>query len=103
MPITGQWWTLAESVAGYEYDQPGVYELGDSNGNVIYVGSADKMKRRILEHVNETQNACIRLNAMKYRVEYGSGCRKREKELYDEHVRRYGKPPSCNRIAPIGY
>lgn len=103
MPINGQWWFLATQVAQYEQDQPGVYELADEGGNVIYVGSADKVRRRILEHVNETQNDCIKRDARRYRVEYCTNCRQREKQLYDEHVRMYRKPPRCNQIAPSGY
>ena len=92
-----------EEVVAYDKDEPGAYELGDANENVIYVGSADKLKRRLMEHVNETENDCIRRNAKKYRFEYTARCRAREKELYDAHVSIHGRPPSCNKVAPSGY
>jgi len=103
VPITNQWWTLSEAVIDYDQDQPGVYELGDANGNVIYVGSADKLKRRLKDHVDDKDNACIKANASKYRLDYDSQPKRREKQLYDQHVLIYGKPPKCNKIAPSGY
>ena len=70
---------------------------------MIYVGSSDNLRRRLKEHVNEWENDCIKKNAAKYRLEYTSNYKAREKQLYDEHVRMYGKPPSCNRVAPTGW
>ena len=102
MPVGGKWWDLKEYLVNTEKDEPGVYELSDSQETVIYVGSAEKLKARLMDHVNEKDNNCIKDNAKKYRTQYTGQYKAREKELYDEHVRTFGKPPACNKIAPSG-
>lgn len=79
-----------------------MYEPGDSEALVVYIGSAEKTKRRIKDHVNEQENDCIKKSAKKYRTEYTQSYKCREKELYDEHVKLFGKAPACNKIVPTG-
>jgi len=96
MPIGSQWWSFVESLVNIDRDLPGVYELGDQNGIVIYIGSSDELKRRLTEHLNEEATTCIRQNATHYRIEYTADYENRERELYRVHVATYGKPPQCN-------
>ncbi len=98
----GSWWTLSDGMVASDKEESGVYELADDNGQVIYIGRADNIKTRMSEHVNEKDNDCIKKNAKKYRIEYTTKHKAREKELYDEYVATYGKGPSCNKIAPTG-
>jgi predicted GIY-YIG superfamily endonuclease len=100
MPIAGQWWTFAENIVQYEYDAPGVYELANAAQQVVYIGASDQVRRRLREHLAAPPNSCIRRNAALYRVEYTEHCWRRERELYDEHVRRFGRPPVCNDVRP---
>jgi predicted GIY-YIG superfamily endonuclease len=96
-------WSLNEGMTNSDREESGVYQLLNADGTVIYIGSADNLKKRMKEHVNEKDNDCIKKNAKSYRLEYCSNHKKREKELYDEQVRTFGRAPSCNKIAPSGY
>lgn len=100
MPITSQWWTFAEDVIKLDRDDPGVYELGNDAGSVVYIGSSNELRRRLLEHLNEAAGTCIKRHTTKYRMEYTKDYKVRERELYDEHVRINGKPPQCNDVRP---
>jgi len=102
MPISAQWWTFSETLINLDKDDPGVYELGDRSGIVVYVGSSEKLRRRLKEHLNEPSYTCIKQNTIQYRIEYTADYRKREQELYDAHVAIYGKPPKCNDVRPSG-
>ena len=100
MPILDRWWIFAENIVGYEQDVPGVYELGDTNGMVVYVGSSNQLRRRLREHLGESMTSCIKKHVKQYRVEYTQTFVARERQLYDEHVRVHGKPPLCNSQRP---
>jgi GIY-YIG catalytic domain len=100
MPIQAQWWSFVESVIEVDRDDPGVYELGDKDGNVVYIGSSNELRRRLKEHLNEASYTCIRQNTTHYRIEYTPNFQNRERELYAGHVRIYGKPPECNNSRP---
>jgi len=99
MPISNQWWSLTDGVVAYDKEESGVYELGNSSEVVIYVGSADNLRRRLKEHINASHSDCVKKNAAKYRLEYTSRHKAREKELYDPacaHVRQ-AADVQCNR------
>jgi excinuclease UvrABC nuclease subunit len=102
MPIQAQWWSFVESVIEVDRDEPGVYELGDENGMVVYIGSSNELRRRLKEHLNEASDTCVRQNTTHYRIEYTANYKNRERELYDGHVRMHGKPPLCNDSRPSG-
>jgi GIY-YIG catalytic domain len=96
MSIRGQWWSFVESMVQMDRDVPGVYELGDVVGTVVYIGSSQEVRKRLLEHLSEVESTCVRRNATQYRIEYTYECENRERELYKLHVATYGKPPRCN-------
>jgi predicted GIY-YIG superfamily endonuclease len=102
VPIETQWWSFVESVISIDRDHPGVYELGDKSGMVVYIGSSNELRRRLMEHLNEMAHTCIRQNTTRYRIEYTANYGKREQELYKSHVATYGKPPKCNDSRPDG-
>lgn len=49
MPITGSWRSLRTESAP---EAPGVYELSDFNGSILYVGSSGNLKRSIARQAN---------------------------------------------------
>ena len=100
MPITSQWWTFSDGMISSDREEAGVYELGNDSGTVVYIGSSNALRRRLKEHLDESGTTCIKKNTKKYRLEYVSKYKERERELYDEHVRINGKPPICNDMRP---
>ena len=51
----------------YDIDHPAIYEFGDAEQNVVYTGSADRLKARLLQHMNDE---CIKTDAVFYRFVY---------------------------------
>lgn len=53
MPIQKRWsrfsWDNIEGVP----DDAGVYELGNSNGEVVYVGKSENLRQRLIQHKND--------------------------------------------------
>jgi len=49
MLIQAQWWSFVESLVNIDRSQPGVYELDDQNGIVVYIGSSDELRPRLTE------------------------------------------------------
>jgi predicted GIY-YIG superfamily endonuclease len=95
MSIDAPWWVFADVIIASEQELPGVYELGNAAGEVIYIGSSANIRRRLRQHWVASGDSCVKRHATQYRVEYRSDYRARERELYDLHVRRYAKPPLC--------
>lgn len=95
------WWSFTQGMVNSDREEGGVYEFGDANEVVIYIGSSNNVKRRLGEHLGET-DSCIKRNASKYRIEYTSDYKAREKELYDAYVKANGKAPRCNDVSPTG-
>jgi predicted GIY-YIG superfamily endonuclease len=100
MPIQKRWWTFVETVVDFERDEPGVYELGDNTGMVVYIGSSNQLRRRLKEHLREPDATCAEKHARQYRLEYTTNYEDRERQLHDEHVQIYGRPPICNDATP---
>ena len=100
VPIAAQWWRLSEVFIQVDQDAPGVYELGDASGTVVYIGSSYAIRRKLREHMGESATSCIKRYANRYRIEYTLDYGARARQLYDEHVRGYGVPPRCNDLRP---
>ena len=96
MSINAPWWVFADAVIDSDRDSPGVYELGNAAGEVIYIGSADELRRRLKEHWHEPETTCLKKNTTQYRLEYTPDYLAEERQLYEQHMRVYGKPPLCN-------
>jgi hypothetical protein len=95
MPIVGSWWVFGDVLIASEHEFPGVYELGNAAGEVIYIGSSANICRRLREHWIEPSTSCVKRHTSQYRVEYCSDYVARERELYDSHLRLHSKPPLC--------
>jgi hypothetical protein len=100
MPIRAQWWVFTDVIIDSEQDLPGVYELGNAAGEAIYIGSSNEIRRRLMQHWNESNSSCVKRNTRQYRVEYTGDYLVRERELFDEHVKAHGQPPLCSASAP---
>lgn len=74
-------------------NQPGVYALNDTQGNIIYIGGTDDLKRRLTEHLpeNETENSCIRKSATQFQYLVIENWQPEEQRL----IIKYN--PSCNQ------
>ena len=97
MPIAGEWWSYTLNLVEMEKDAPGVFELGNPGKNVIFIASSPKVRTRLLDLLEESAGSCVRRFATRYRVEYTANFRKREEELFQEHIRLHGKLPRCNQ------
>jgi GIY-YIG catalytic domain-containing protein len=95
MPIDGQWWVFGDVIIASERDVPGVYELGNAAGQVIYIGGSSKIRRRLREHWIDSTTSCVKRNTTQYRVEYRVDYLARERELYELHVKVHAAPPLC--------
>lgn len=78
---------------------PGVYELADAERSVIYVGqSARDVPTRLRQHL--ARPGCVRDRACFWRYRYSRVPQADEAALLDEHRRRHGALPECNRATP---
>jgi hypothetical protein len=96
MPISSEWWSYTINLVEMERDAPGVYELGNPGKNVIFIGSSPQVRSSLLAHLQEPAGSCIRRFATRYRIEYIDDFKKREDDLYNEHLRLHGKLPRCS-------
>jgi len=94
------WWTFRDANVEGDKNAAGVYEFGNANG-ITYIGSSNDLKRRLKEHLAET-NTCIKRTATHYRLEYRSDFKAAEQAYYDEFVRQNRRPPQCNDVRPSG-
>ncbi|MCR4341361.1 MAG: hypothetical protein NUW01_15895 [Gemmatimonadaceae bacterium] len=119
MEITMNFATLAklerQSIFRRAPTAPGVYELRLAPGerghtprcaDIIYVGKAKNLRRRLLAHAggngrNKNLAGYVRRTRVlfRYRVEKGD-LKRAEEELYRQFRETYGRPPECNRMSP---
>jgi len=82
----------------------GVYELGNADRVVVYVGRTDNLKRRLNEHLNNPTDPCIkRVKPSYFRYEtcvWERQCCERERQLILQHQSAYRKLPECNDKVP---
>jgi predicted GIY-YIG superfamily endonuclease len=99
MPITNLWHPLSGANSAPEAE--GVYELGNSNNAVVYIGRANNLRRRLLEHNGASRTTCIGRNANRYRREVTAASVTRERELIQEYKQSHGgRLPTCNEVSP---
>jgi hypothetical protein len=95
MPIQNKRWSTAtkDHVRDIVPERPGVYEL-KCFGKLVYIGKADNLRRRMLEHLN-TKNP----NKFRYETVTGwfSSPKGREDELLDRYEEKQGKLPPWNK------
>ena len=98
MPIQKRWalfsWENVEEVP----EDAGAYELGNSNGEVVYVGSSRNLHQRLIQHKNDPSKR--RCKYFRYELttifEAPSDLERRHGERYED---RYGRlPPKQKRL-----
>jgi len=78
---------------------PGVYELADAARRIIYVGqSATDVPNRLRQHLGA--HGCVAERVAFWRYRYSRVPQAEEAALLDEHKRRHGALPACNRQTP---
>jgi hypothetical protein len=92
MPIKTGWRSLKSETAP---EAPGVYELGDFNGSVVYVGSSGNLKRSIARKASG-QEPCIGDEAIWFRYEQTAAFLARLDELLREYGQARGELPPHN-------
>jgi excinuclease UvrABC nuclease subunit len=95
-----QWWTFTDGMVNSDKDEPGVYEFADANGEIVYIGSSNQLKRRLKEHLGEGTTSCIKKCAKQYRLEYTAYYITRESELIATFKMAKGALPRCNSMQP---
>jgi len=103
MPITNVWHPLNRIEVNLVPEKAGVYELGDKDKAVVYIGRAGggNLRQRIGQHINDPANACIRSRAVYFRYEVTTADVSRERELIEEYKRTHlGQLPPCNKATP---
>jgi excinuclease UvrABC nuclease subunit len=92
MPIMTGWRSLKSESAP---EAPGVYELGDFNGSVVYLGSSGNLKRSIARKASG-QEPCIEGRAVWFRYEQTPAFVARFRELLWEYREAEGGLPLHN-------
>lgn len=94
MPIQNKRWSNAtkDHITDTVPEKSGVYELR-SFGNLVYIGKADNLRRRLLEHLNSKDP-----NKFRYETVTGffSSAKSREDELLSRYEEKHGKLPPWN-------
>ena len=94
-----QWWTFSDNLVNTEKDSPGVYEFGNAQQSVVYIGSSGKVKTRLHQHLNG-DDSCINTHAKYYRVDYRNDYVAEERRRYDAFMAANGRAPRCNDRRP---
>lgn len=107
MPIRKPWTSFDPSQLRRLPAALGVYELGDEEGNVIYIGCAGGrdafgLRGRIAHHFDPAQesNPVIQERARLYRYEVNSSYMTRWSELLTLYREEHGRLPEGNEAAP---
>src|SRR5436309_15494738 len=45
------WWYFSRGTVESDRDDPGVYEMGNASDSVVYIGSAEALRRRLKEQL----------------------------------------------------
>lgn len=83
---------------------PGYYMLFGAGGNFIYVGKADNLRERLLDHINPGEPnfriAQFATYAIWVVTKSVAKAKQSEGEVFDKWVRATGKYPFANQIQP---
>ncbi len=99
MPIKGDRYIWSDR-ARYALEEPGVYELIDSNGDTIFIGSAKNLRDRFNSYVTTSFDVKKCKKATKYyRREVAADFEERGAELLKEYAdQNNGSHPKCNKV-----
>src|SRR5213594_3319057 len=72
MPLTAApWWYFSRGTVESDRDDPGVYEMGNASDSVVYIGSSDALRRRLKEHLSESDLHPQEHRQIPYRIHQG--------------------------------
>jgi excinuclease UvrABC nuclease subunit len=94
MPIQAPHYRLTSIIVHGAPEHPGVYALWQDE-EMIYLGRAVSIKKRLLEHLDRSESQCI-TDATHYTWELSLRPEQREADLLQEFYKRYGRLPRCN-------
>lgn len=97
MPIQAKWSDFTKENINKEKDNFGIYELGDTNGDILYIGRGI-VRNRLMSHFLNGNDPIP--GTAKYRTEYTGSelrCIQREKAELDAYYKKYGKYPKYNQ------
>ncbi len=85
-------------------EKEGIYRLSNTEG-VFYVGQSDNLQRRLLEHLSEEKNDCIK-EKLQFKVEFRFALLEGEKERLcaESYMYRHckkGGEGECNDKEPL--
>lgn len=99
MPLAKRWSVFDYEHIDREYDTYGCYELGDADGEIVYIGQG-RVRQRLMAHFGDRKKRRVAL----YRCTY---CRSKRRAIQMErvelqqHAYLYGELPLYNRIGWI--
>ncbi len=98
MPIYSVWQHFGRDIAP---KATGVYELGDRDGAVVYIGRTGDLRERISAHAGSPPDTCVGKRAVYFRYERTLSGVTRERELFLEYKALHeGQIPPCNEQEP---
>jgi hypothetical protein len=96
MPLAKRWSQYAKDYVSREYDNYGVYELGN-DWDILYIGE-DKIYTRLMSHFPNSSEPVV--GSSHYRVEYTGSkeqAQKRQNAELKLYKRHYGRLPRFNQ------
>ena len=89
-----QWWGYYAASVSLDSDIYGVYELGDANKEIVYVGSG-KVKSKLLCHLEKKECPLARYYRLII-VGIEEACKSKELEILQEYRESMGRLPLYN-------
>ena len=89
-----QWWCYNAASVSLNSDYYGVYELGDANEEIVYIGSG-KVKSRLLYHLEKKECPLARYYRLII-VGVEESCKSKELEILQEYRESMGRLPMYN-------
>lgn len=94
MPIRKDWIEFTPENIARVPEKDGVYELGDSEGTVIYIAGTSNLRQGLQEKMEEDE-PCFK-EARFFRYEEAFMYTMRESELIQQFMRQHKRLPKCN-------
>ena len=69
-PMASGWFSFGWNILLYVASKPGVYEVSDKDGKVIYVGAGSNLRNCVERLIKETDSLHRRQNIRMCRIEY---------------------------------
>jgi len=94
MPIKKRWSNLDNVEQAPE--KPGVYEMGDKDGNIVYIGQSNDVHRRLQEHTSPKPPKGVK----SIRFQRVTNPHSKERQMLRAFERNTGRLPKLNKQSP---